>query len=408
MATQQGRLFAGYGGRMLVSLSAAWAILQFGRFLLSPLLPAIIRDLGITTATAGVVLGGLQLVYAGTQMASGRLSDQLTRPSLVVPGLVFLTAAFLLVGTAATVVPFALGALVLGFGKGLFTVPSRAQLSDLFDGRRGQALGVYTAGTDLGGILAAVAGVVVAGGSAVFLERIGFVATVSVGWRSPFRFVAAVLAVATVGYVLWNRESYRVGRPTLAFGETFRRLVTTSRQRELLVAFSLFYFVVGAWVNFLPTYLAQSKGFPESLAAGLFAVVFLVGIVVKPLSGLLSDRLSGRLVAAGALLFSVLGLASVSLTSTLVPVVAAIAVYALGYKSVFPIADALLLEEAPTADVGADLGVARGIFIGVGALGPVYMGTVATVATYRVGFVGLALCYVVAAALLLNGYVREG
>jgi len=407
VTTQRERLLSGYSGRMLVSLSVAWAILQFGRFLLSPLLPAIIQDLGITTATAGLVLGGLQFIYALTQMVSGRFSDRLTRPSLVVPGLVILTAAFLLVGTAASPVAFAVGSLVLGLGKGLFAVPSRAQLSDLFVGRRGQALGLYASGTDLGGILAAIVGVVVTGGGLfVVSDAVGFGGS-PVGWRTPFRYIAVVLALATVGYVLWNRETYRIGRPNLQLTTTLRRLVTTRTQRELLVSFSLFYFIVGAWINFLPTYLAQSKGFPESQAAALFAVVFVVGIVVKPLSGLLSDRFSGRLVAACALLFSIVGLAGVTVTATLGAVVAAIACYALGYKSVFPVADRLLLDAAPTADAGADLGVARGLFIGIGALGPVYMGFTATVLDYSVAFVGLGICHLVAAALLFNGYRSE-
>jgi MFS family permease len=390
---------------MLVSLSVAWAILQFGRFLLSPLLPAIIQDLQITTATAGVVLGGLQLVYAVSQIASGRFSDHLTRPSLVVPGLVLLTTSFFLVGASTTLLSFTAGALVMGLGKGLFAVPSRAQLSDLFAGRRGQALGVYTAGTDIGGILSAVVGVVVAGGTALLGGWIGL-PSVDLVWQTPFRYIGAVLGLATVGYVLWNREPYQLGRPDFELAATVRRLVTTRRQRELLVAFSLFHFIVGAWITFLPTYLSRGKGFPESVAAGLFAVVFLVGIVIKPLSGLLSDRISGRLIAAGALLFSLLGLAGVVLTANLGPVVAAIALYAVGYKSVFPIADALLLDAAPSAAVGADLGVARGLFIGIGSLGPVYMGVVATVADYRVAFVGLGVCHVLAAGVLLNGYVR--
>jgi MFS family permease len=320
--------------------------------------------------------------------------------------LVVLTTAFLLVGTAAGLVAFALGTLTLGLGKGLFAVPSRAQLSDLFVGRRGQALGVYTSGTDLGGILAAIVGVVVTGGGVVVADEIGLTPT-TLGWRTPFRYIAVVLALATVGYVIWNRESYRLGRPDLRLRSTIQRLVTTRTQRELVVAFSLFHFIVGAWINFLPTYLARGKGFPESQAAALFAVVFVVGIVVKPLSGLLSDRLSGRLVAACALLFSILGLAGVTVTAAPVAVVAAIALYALGYKSVFPIADRLLLDAAPTADAGADLGVARGLFIGVGAIGPIYMGVTATVLNYGAAFVGLGLCHLLAAALLFNGHRRE-
>jgi hypothetical protein len=170
-----------------------------------------------------------------------------------------------------------------------------------------------------------------------------------------------------------------------------------------MLAFALFYFVVGAWVNFLPTYLTRAKGFSEPVAAGLFAVVFIVGIVVKPAAGFVSDHVPRRAVAAGGLLFGVGALAGVVLADTVGVVAGAIAIYAIGYKTVFPVADALLLDAAPDANVGGDLGAARAVFIGVGALGPVYMGSLAQVASFEAAFVGLGACLVVAAALLLRG-----
>ncbi|MFB6142475.1 MAG: MFS transporter [Halorientalis sp.] len=390
---------------MLASLGVAWAVLQTGRFLLSPLLPAIIEDLSITGVHAGVALGVLQGVYALTQYPSGRLSDRFTRPSLVVPGLVTLVVAFLLFAGATAFPIFLAGAVVLGVGKGLYAVPSRALLSDIFVERRGQALGLYTAGTDVGGILASVAAVVVTGGAAAGLFGVR-VPAASLGWRAPFIPVAAVLALVTVAYVVWNREPYRLGRTQVGLAATVRRLATTRAQREALVGFALFYFVVGAWVNFLPTYLAAGKGLDESLAAGLFAVVFVVGIPTKPLAGFLSDRVTRRTVAVGGLLVAVAALGAVVVAESLPALVAAIALFALGYKTQFPVADAILLDAAPDANLGGDLGAARAVFLGVGAFGPVYVGWVANVASYRVAFVGLGACLLVAAGLLARGSRR--
>lgn len=403
MTTREERLFAGHGGRMLATLGVAWATLQLGRFLLPPLLPAIIADLGMTTLTAGIALGALQAVYALTQFPSGRLSDRFTRPSLVVPGLVALTGAFLLLSAATTVWLFVTATVLLGVGKGLFAVPSRAQLSDLFVEKRGQALGLYAAGTDLGGILAAVGGVVVTGGGALLSVRELTVVSPSLGWRDPFAPIAVVLATVALAYAGWNRDPYRLGRTDAELGATVRRLATTRAQRDAMVAFALFYFVVGAWVNFLPTYLTRAKGVSEPVAAGLFAVVFVVGIVVKPVAGLVSDRVPRRAVAAGGLLFGVGALAAVVFAGSTGVVAAAIAVYAVGYKTVFPVADALLLDAAPEENVGGDLGAARAVFIGVGALGPVYMGGLAAIASFKLAFVGLGVCLVAAAALLLRG-----
>jgi len=404
VTTHEERLFAGHSGRMLATLSVAWATLQLGRFLLPPLLPAIIADLGMTTVTAGIALGALQGVYALTQFPSGRLSDRFTRPSLIVPGLVGLTGALLLLSVTSSVWLFVAAMVLFGVGKGLFAVPSRAQLSDLFVEKRGQALGLYAAGTDLGGILAAVGGVVVTGGGGALLALLGLdFARPSLGWRDPFAPIAVLLTLVAVAYVGWNRDPYRLGRTDVELVSTVRRLSKTPAQRDAMLAFALFFFVVGAWVNFLPTYLTQAKGVSEPVAAGLFAVVFIVGIVVKPVAGFVSDRVPRRAVAAGGLLFGVGALAGVALGSSTSVVAAAIAVYAVGYKTVFPVADALLLDAAPDENVGGDLGAARAVFLGVGSLGPVYMGLLADIASFELAFVGLGICLVTAAALLLRG-----
>lgn len=407
MTTREERLLGGYSGRMLVTLSVAWATLQLGRFLLPPLLPAIITDLEMTTLTAGIALGALQAVYALTQFPSGRLSDRFTRPSLIVPGLIALTGAFLLLSVATAVWLFFAAAISIGVGKGLFAVPSRAQLSDLFVEKRGQALGLYAAGTDLGGILAAGGGVVVTGSGALLALFDGSIAPLSLGWRDPFTPLVVMLALVAIAYVGWNHDPYRLGRADVELVTTVQRIMTTRAQRDAMVAFALFYFVVGAWVNFLPTYLTQAKGFSEPVAAGLFAVVFVVGIVVKPVAGLASDRVPRRAVAASGLLFSVGALAGVVLAASVTVVATAIAVYAIGYKTVFPVADALLLDAAPDGNVGGDLGAARAVFIGVGALGPIYMGGLADIASFQIAFIGLGACLLVAAALLLRGLRGE-
>jgi MFS family permease len=97
----------------------------------------------------------------------------------------------------------------------------------------------------------------------------------------------------------------------------------------------------------------------------------------------------------------------VEVAGSLLAVIAAIAVFAVGYKAQFPIADAILLDAAPDANVGGDLGAARAIFLGIGALGPVYLGVVATTLSYRVAFAGLVACLLAAAGLLARGALRN-
>ena len=377
----------GYATRMLVVVSLGWATLQTGRFLLSPLLPTIIADLGITDATAGIALAIFQGSYAIVQYPSGEYSDRWNRTTLIVPGLLVLAAGFALFGLTNGVVLFFVAATVVGIGKGLFAIPSRALLSDLFTKQRGRALGIYAAGTDAGGLIS---------------SGVAILALTYASWRTPFFPVAIGLGLLTAAYAATTREGYHVGETSLDVSGTVGRLVESSQQRETLVAFSLFYFMVGGIINFIPTYLAQTKGFSQSLAGLTFAIVFAIGLAVKPLAGSLGDRFSRRGIAVAGLLVAATGLTALVVASATVAIWFTVAFLALGYKAGFPLADAIIVDDAPDGGMGADLGAARALFLGANAVGPAYVGIVATYGSYDLAFGGFVVCLLVAAWLLFR------
>lgn len=382
---------ASYRSRMLLVLSLGWAALQCGRFLLPPLLPAITDTFTLSSGFAGLALTAFGLVYAVTQYPSGTYSDSLSRATLVLPAFLVLLVGFALVGIGPTTLVFVAGLLLLGVGKGLFASPSRALLGDLFSGSRGRALGIYSAGTDLGGVAAA-------GLAAAVLAT-----TV---WRVAFLPVIVVLALVGGLFVVWNREPYTVERVSLAPAETVNRIVATRAQRERLVAYSLFYFSVGGLTNFYPLLLVESGGFSATLASGAFALIFAVGIVIKPTAGEISDRFPRLLVSIAGLLVAAAGLAIIILASSLAIVALGTVLTAVGYKTQFPIADAAVIEAAPAESVGGDLGAARGVFLTANAIGPGFVGIVAGVAGYALAFWGLAGAFVLGAAVLAVQYRR--
>lgn len=380
-----------YRRRMLAVCALGWAVLQGGRFLLPPLLPRIEATLGLSSAASGLALTAFGLVYAVTQYPSGAYSDGLSRATLVVPALVVLLAAFALVGIAVHPALFLLGILLLGAGKGLYASPSRALVGDLYAGDRGRALGVYAAGTDVGGLVAAGLAAVVLG--------------VTVTWRVAFVPVVLALVLVTVLFVGWNREPYAFEREPLRLRETVGRVVATPGQRERLVAFALFYFAVGGFANFFPTLVGEA-GYSEATASAVFAAVFVVGMVTKPTAGVVSDRLSRPPVAVAGLLVAASGVAVVLSAGSLPVLVAGTLLAAAGYKTQFPIADAVVMEAAPDGEMGGDLGAARGVFLGANALGPGVVGVVADATSFATAFWLVAGAFVAAAAVLLAGYRR--
>jgi predicted MFS family arabinose efflux permease len=379
------RLVTGYSGRLLVAVSVGWAFIQAGRLLISPLLPAITTDLGISNARAGVAITVLWGLYALCQYPSGRLSDRLSRTTLLVGGLVLLCVGFLLLAGAPTYLAFLAGAVVVGLGAGLYPTPARGLVSDLFVDRRGQAFGVHTASGDVGGVVAA--------GLATAVLAVAV-------WRTAFLPVVVVLAAVALSLHRWSREGYVLGRVSLAVGDTGRRLFREPQLRWLLLAYALYAFTWQASTGFLPTYL-QAKGFSAGVANAGFATLFVVGAVVKPIAGGLGDRVPRGLLAPAVLGVAAAMLAGVVLAASPLVTTVAVAGFAAGLMAYPPVMQAYLMDSFPTDSMGGDLGAMRTIYIGIGALGPTYVGVVADAVDFTTAFTGLVGCLLASALVIL-------
>jgi MFS family permease len=282
---------------------------------------------------------------------------------------------------------------VLGLGAGLYPTAARALISDHFVEKRGGAFGLHTASGDVGGGLAAGLAVVVLAAAT---------------WRVAFLPVVVVLAVAVVWLHRLGREGYALRRVDLDVRGAAGRLFADADTRRLIGAYACFAFVWQSTASFLPTFLREAKTLSPAVASAGFAGLFLVGAVVKPLSGRIGDRFGKAPVAAGAISLAAGSLALVVLVDGPVAVVAATLPYAAGLMAYPPAMQSYLMDVFPDASMGADLGFARTVYIGLGALGPAYVGFVAERASYRVAFAGLVALLVVAAAVIVRRLLAGG
>jgi len=98
--------------------------------------------------------------------------------------------------------------------------------------------------------------------------------------------------------------------------------------------------------------------------------------------------------AAGGLLLTVYA-------ATPLTVILSVVVLAFGTKAYPPVMQAHLMDHFPDETAGADLGAARTIYIGVGSLGPTYVGVLSTHFDYATVFIGLVACLIVSAMITL-------
>jgi MFS family permease len=200
---------------------------------------------------------------------------------------------------------------------------------------------------------------------------------------------------------LFRPEPYEFRRASLQVRGTVSRLFGDRRLAALLGAYVLYAFTWQGAVSFLPTFLQKTKDFSPALAGGGFAALFVVGAVVKPLSGGLGDRFPRGLVAAGALGLGAASLAGLLAATGKVAVSLAVVGFAAGLMAVPPALQAYLMDVFPTDSMGGDLGAARTVYIGLASLGPSYVGFVAGRLGYAPAFAGLLACLLVAAAVVL-------
>lgn len=360
---------------------------SLGRLVLSPLLPTIIADLAISRAAAGV---GLTVLWASTALAQfpgGRLSDGLSRKTMLLAGLGANVVGFTMLALSSGYAQLVVSLAVVGVGTGLFIPAKYLVLTELFVERRGRAFGVNSAAAEIGGVLASVA--------AVLVLAVG-------AWRLAFVPVAGILLLGIVAFTVWSDERVTLARTSLDVRGTARRLFGNRDLLVLLLTFSLFSFVWQGVTGFLPDFLHVHKEFSQTFASNAFAVLFVVAAVVTPIIGSLGDRLGHARVGILTPLVGSVGLGVVLLADDRIGVLAGIAVLASGIGSFWPLLYAHLMDALPDRDMGGDFGATRTVFMGLGSFGPAYVGVVVDLAGYVTAFVGFVGCLLVTTGLLVS------
>ena len=379
-------LITGYSGHMFLLLTVTFIAIKVTQRLLPPLLPAIIDDLGITAFMAGVALTLLRITRASMQYPGGRVSDQLTRTTVLLPSLVFVIVglAFLSISTEYPI--FLFGILLFGMGLGLFDPAARATLTDLFEEKRGRAFGLHLMGGDIAGILAA--------GVAVWIVS---VAT----WRGAFIPLLVLILPAPLLLSLLSREPMRVSRIDVGVRETAGRLLSNTKMRWLLIVYSLFVFSISGVVGFLPPFLTEVHGFSFALASSAYALLYVVGTGAKPVAGAASDRFPRLLVVITGLLCGAGGLALLVFAHAPLLALVGVGVYAVGHTAIPPPLQAYLMDLFPDDNVGGDFGAVRMTYLAIGSFGPAYVGFLAGQFGYVPAFTTLIGFLLLAGLILL-------
>ncbi|HBD09260.1 MAG TPA: MFS transporter [Syntrophobacteraceae bacterium] len=287
-------------------------------YITQPVLPVLQLEFGVNEARASLTISMVILGIALANLPFGILSDRYPiRPILLTGGLVVAACGSFCALTTS------LGLLIVArFVQGLF-IPSlttclAAQLAKSLPAERlNVVMGSYVSATVAGGL----------GG-----RLLGGWIHPPLHWRYAFGSACLLVLAATIATVMWLPQEEPDGadapRP-VGFLELIKR---AELFRIYLVAFGGF-FVFSSVFNFLPFYLSGPPFGARTEIITLMYLSYVVGIIVGPLAGKLSNRIgNGTTMALGAVVFA--GSIGVTLLKSMTAMVVALVGVCAGFFAI--------------------------------------------------------------------------
>jgi YNFM family putative membrane transporter len=274
-------------------------------YITQPVLPIIQDEFAVDARTASLSISMVILGIALANLPFGILADRYPIKPLLLTGGTVITATSLVCAATYSITLLTAARFVQGlFIPALTTCLAAYLAKSLPASRLNVVMGSYVSATVAGGM----------GG-----RLLGGWIHPPLHWRYAFVSASVLLIVATIAACRWLPVEKEERKSEFQQAGFIQLLGQPSLWRVLVVAFTA-YFVFSSMFNYLPFYLSRPPFSVRTEVITLMYLAYLIGIVMGPMSGRLSNRMgSGATIALGSLLLAT------AVTTTLVPSVAAIA-----------------------------------------------------------------------------------
>jgi len=370
---------------VFVSICVFSFLVNFGRIAFAPLVDFFIRS-GISPATAGLAATAVWVGSALPRLPTGYLLTFVSRQRVLLGMGVALSAAAAFTAFSPDIRITTVGALLVGLASGVFFIAANPLVSELYPERVGVAVGIR-------GMFSQIAAV-----AAPFLVGLA----IALGsWRVSFGALAVLALGMTAVFFLAAR---RADLPDA--GAEDRDLLGGIRAQWRLVAAGVLFVGVTGFVwqgvfNFYVTYLGAATDLTSGTASTLLTVTFAAGVPSFLVAGRLADRFSYLRLLTGILVGFVVCLFALTAVEGLWPIVAISVVMSLVIHSLFPVADAYMLDTLPDDSRASAYSGYSATMMLIQAGGSVSVGALAGAGfTYTAVFRGFALLVAVLAVFV--------
>lgn len=279
--------------KFTIAIIGVFAFLQV--YSVQAILPILMNDLNATEVQAGLAVGATVMAIALMSPFTGMLSDYVGRKRIIVGSLLLLAIPTALISFSASIEMLTVWRFLQGLAVPGITVVLIAYIGEEYSDNLASMMSVYVMGTVLGGFL----GRFVAG----HLHDL-------MGWRWAY----GVMAILTVIGMLWvakglpNSKNFTKSKN---FRTAFATLLSHTKNRHVISACLLggcvLFSLVGCF-TFINLHLADTPyELSASHLANIFAV-YLIGMVITPLSSRLITRFGMTNTIIGAVLCSMMGI----------------------------------------------------------------------------------------------------
>lgn len=368
--------------KSFISMTLAMLVLFTGFYLLLPTLPLFIKNMGGTETQVGLAAGAFTLTAVVFRPIVGGLLDRYGRRPFMIWGLLLFILAMCLYNWVSVIAMLLVLRVLHGVGWAFSTTAVSTSITDIIPApRRGEGMGWF-------GMAMTVA---MAIGPTLGLWVLADGKYHSLFWLATMLSVGAFLLVLTT----------RIPEPQ----KSASRKIVLFEKSVLPLTVALFFLSVayGGITTFLPLYGASIQ-----VNSGTFFLVYALALTLaRPIAGKLSDRLGEAYVIIPGLGVTVLSLVVLGFSENLFGVIAAAALYGIGFGSAQPALQAANLRLAPPDKRGvASASFMTAFDLGIG-LGSIILGLVSQYTGYEVLFFVCAGSVFVSAMIFLTFVMRR-
>lgn len=321
----------------LVAVMLAGTCTFLNVYCTQPLLPFLRGLFHLSELQVSLTVSATTFAVAIAAPLVGLMAERIGRKKVIVPSLFLLTIPTLLAATSTGIWSLVFWRFLQGiFVPGIIAVMI-AYIGEEFRGRNvGSVMAAYVTGTVFGGFL----GRFIAGLIATHWQ-----------WRASFLVIGVINLCGAVAVREWLPKATKfVAAASLqsVFDDARMHLRNPRLLATFAMGFGVLFSLVGAftYVNF---YLAEPPFLLSSAALGSIFCVYLLGLVITPLSGRFLDRSGFRPTALLAVALAIVGL-TCTLSQHLSIVIVGLALFSSG---------SFIFQASATVQTGINAGRAR-------------------------------------------------